>query len=497
MGTREWSRFQTAIFDDVATGQGNTVVQARAGTGKTTVIEEACNRVPRDESIQYVVFNKRNADEAKGRMPSRVAVSTCHSYGLRIITKALGRRAVETNKVYMMLREYYANAPKFPFEHARIVRKLVSLAKGSLLSDERELDDCIDNFGLLDDGPTWRKGTKKQVDPVAEANRRREVIGDALRVLDASKQDKWLEMVDFDDMIWLPHALNLPAITFDRVFIDELQDYSAAQVELALRACSTFGGRICGVGDDKQAVYGFRGADQYAMRNVIQKISAKVLPLSITYRCPKAVVRLAQEIVPDYEAHESAPEGAVTHASEDRMKQQVQAGDFVLSRINAPLIGLCLGLLKQGRRAMVRGKDIGTNLANIVKRSEQTSVPDLSAYMQAWRMAERSRLLSKDPPNEGAMALVDDKAECIEALCEGATQVAEVLDRIERLFTDMDDRSAVVFSTVHKAKGLEAPKVWLLANTFHRGASVEEDNVFYVAVTRAQQELVLVERGAA
>jgi superfamily I DNA/RNA helicase len=81
--------------------------------------------------------------------------------------------------------------------------------------------------------------------------------------------------------------------------------------------------------------------------------------------------------------------------------------------------------------------------------------------------------------------------------------VAEVLSAIERLFSDQKPENAVILSSTHKAKGLERDRVWLLQDTYLRsrrnrlgvweGPSQEEKNLFYVAVTRAKSELVLVE----
>jgi DNA helicase-2/ATP-dependent DNA helicase PcrA len=58
-------------------------------------------------------------------------------------------------------------------------------------------------------------------------------------------------------MIYLPLAWNLTAKDYQLVVVDEAQDMTAAQLEIAQRVCN---GRICVVGDDRQAIYGFRGA---------------------------------------------------------------------------------------------------------------------------------------------------------------------------------------------------------------------------------------------
>lgn len=446
-------------------------------SAKTSTVIEGLKYVPRDASIIMMAFNKIIADELKTRVIGRAEVMTCHSYGLRVVRKSLGRTLpVEKDKSFLELRKIYARATVFPRAHAGVVAKLVSLAKGSLLSHPDELDATIDDFGLLDD--------KADMD-------RQDVIDDALLLLERARTD--VTMVDFDDMIWLPHVLDLRPPTFDRVFIDEQQDLNAAQIELSLMACTTDDGRICAVGDDRQALYRFRGAAEDSMNNMIKRLDAELLPLSVCYRCPKRVIALAREFVPDFEAPENALEGIVQFREKNDMLADAKPGDFVISRINAPLIGMCLTLLREGRRATVRGKDIGDNLQGIIRKSKAGTVPELLKYLDEWSREEVTRLLEKMPPQEDAAEAVVNKRDTIDALAADATSIEQVMSKIESLFSDVNDGNTVIFTTAHKAKGLEAKRVWVLKNTFRQGqGNVGEDNVWYVAITRAQAELYLV-----
>lgn len=479
---RNWNAQQVAVREDVANGKGHTVVVARAGTGKTTTIVGALGKVPRGNRTLMVAFNKKIATELSSRVPRGVDVSTCHSFGLKTITKALGRVPIDEDKTYKAFRAMYGRSGgAFPFELCRVVCKLVSLAKGSLASEAISLDSLIDDFGLLD----------KEGDDV----KRGDVVADALTLLARAQTD--LTTLDFDDMIWLPHVLALNPPTYDRVFIDETQDLNPAQVELALKACTRFDGRILAVGDDRQAIYRFRGAGEDSVGDIVRRLEAKTLPLSITYRCPRAVVEMARRVVADFSCPDDAPEGIVREARREEAFRSASAGDFVLSRTNAPLIGGCLSLLKEGRRAIILGRDIGTNLAGIVDRSKATSTSELEAYLDEWVTNETARLSARQPPKESAIQVVIDKAECIRALAEGTSSPYQVKQKIEDLFTDARDGNSVVFSTTHKAKGLEADRVFMLADTYRKGMNVEEDNCWYVAVTRAKKELVMVRKEAA
>lgn len=69
-----------------------------------------------------------------------------------------------------------------------------------------------------------------------------------------------------------------------------------------------------------------------------------------------------------------------------------------------------------------------------------------------------------------------------------------VIEALRLLCVDRDNlRGQVVFCSTHRAKGLEADRVWLLENTFS-ATSLDEQNLLYVAMTRARKTLVFVEK---
>ena len=471
---KNWSKYQTAVFENVAAGTGHTVVKAVAGSGKTTTIVEALSHIPKGQSTLFVAFNKSIAEELAKRAPRTVEVSTLHSYGLKAVTRALGRLRIDARRVDDMVQAIHGNDSK-TFDLRRDLAKTVSLAKGALANDETEIDALIDAFGIESARGTGAARTK--------------FIQDVLDILSQCK-DVQDGRIDFDDMIWLPIVLNLKQNQFDRVFVDETQDLNPAQIEMTMRAVKT-NGRICAVGDPRQAIYRFRGADSAAVDNVVNRLEATILPLSVCYRCCKAVIREAQEVVSEIEWAPDAEEGLVSDATVQEMKsaEGAQPGDFILSRTNAPLISLCMYFLREGRPATIQGRDIGASLAAFVKKSKAPSVERLCDYVEAWRDTECKRLAAKNRDTQS----VEDRAECILALSEGAASVTDVVDRIESLFADKDDTKRIVLSSTHKAKGMERDKVWMLASTYRRRPDVEEKNLYYVAVTRARKALYLVQ----
>ena len=315
MTTKNWNEFQRAIFEDVASGEGHTFVSARAGTGKTTTIVEALNHTGRARTL-LMAFNSSIATELRARAPKETTVLTFHSFGLRAIGSAFGRPVVDGDKVIGEV------ARRLDFERPEeraigfAISRVVSLAKGTLAQDEEEIGALLDAFGILDSAECDEDDFERVVNLAAD-------------MLVWSRGET--NVIDFDDMIWLPHTLGLRLPTYDRVFVDEAQDLNAAQIAISLRAVSK-GGRITAVGDDRQAIYTFRGADSEAVTKIVKELGAKVLPLSVTYRCGKKIVAQVQRIVPDFRAAETNPEGIVRYEAPDKMVEQIKGGDFKIGR---------------------------------------------------------------------------------------------------------------------------------------------------------------------
>lgn len=242
-------------------------------------------------------------------------------------------------------------------------------------------------------------------------------------------------------------------------------------------------------------IYGFRGADTSGMERMQKELKAATLGLTTTYRCPKAVVALAQAIVPDYKAADSAPEGLVEYCEVADIYDRARPGDAILSRANAPLVPLCLGLLRNGVPARMEGRDVAKQLTAMVLKFKAKSVPDFLKKLDAWATKRINRL--KIQTNSGPqITLVEDQRDTLAALADGCPNVAAITSRLRSLFDDSDktSRPAVVLSSVHKAKGLEWDRVTILAGTFNRKKKSdleqqEESNIYYVAMTRTKKVL--------
>jgi superfamily I DNA/RNA helicase len=490
---------QELIFNWFKSGSGNLVVRARAGTGKTTTIKVAFSYAPEREMC-YVVFNKRNQREAQEKITDgRVDVRTLHSLGFSYI-KNIWRNAVADDTVERSRIEAVTSKDVPDFIAGQIGR-LVGFAKNTTIDPtveelmaiaaERGID--VDGDGI-DDDDAFSSWTSHDLARAAKD------------VMELSKHRDGANRISYNDMVWLPVAMGWVKPRYDLVVVDEAQDMNLVQLTMARGACRP-GGRLCVVGDDRQAIYAFRGAVQDGLQMMKEQLQAAELGLTITYRCPKAVVLMAAQLVPDYRAADSAPEGLVVTLPEHQIVADAKIGDAILSRTNAPLMPLCLSILRRGVAARIEGRDIGKTLLGIVRRLKAKSVPDFIRKTEKWGDKQRQRV--GEVNKEEKLAAIRDQVDLLIAVSEGCSAVSEIEGRLASLFVDSGSREAkpaVVLSSVHKAKGLEWDKVWLLNKTFNRrrpanarpqtAAEIKEEaNIRYVAITRAKSELVIAVEG--
>jgi superfamily I DNA/RNA helicase len=483
---KQWSTQQEAIFNWFKTGSGNLVVRARAGTGKTTTILSAIQYAP-ESRILLAAFNKKIAEELKTKLrnPSAEA-KTLHSVGFGLVLRNWSGTKLDSTRGQRIAREVAGQSTPDPI--VRLVSLLASKAKGMLPRTPEEMTAIARQFDLTPDEEWVEDGwTEQSVVMLAF---------DALKR--ALKRDG---TIDFDDMVYLPVANNWVRPTYNMVVVDEAQDMNVAQLRLATGVCYKTG-RIAVVGDDRQAIYGFRGADSASIDRLKTSLSATELGLTTTYRCPKSVVEYAAKLVPDYVAAPTAPQGEIKELDYAKLAEEVKPGDFVLSRKNAPLVRTCLSILRTGKRAKIEGRDIGAVLIGLVKKIARThkTMPALLKGVSEWadRKSAAIAMASNDEDaTESKVQEVQDTAETIRVLGEDLTSVAELVARIENLFGDDVNAANVVLSSVHRAKGRETEVVYVLRDTLYPGrggkASKEEANIEYVAVTRAKTTLVWVD----
>lgn len=493
------SAHQQAVFDWVKEGTGSLRLDAVAGSGKTTTLREAC-RLMKGRVI-LLAYNRKIADEIKHKLAMAgiggVDCKTFHAAGLANWKKVAPRAQVDGHKI-----EDICSNLRVPDKHFALVTKLASLAKNHGIGIDTDLGDAnswnllIEHFNLGEEFPSG--GAEGFL---------AEGIQWAQKVVFAG-HNLCSTVIDFDDMIYAPLAHEVPIEQYDWVLVDEAQDTNPARRLLAERMLKP-GGRSIWVGDERQAIYGFTGADADALDIIERKFDCVRLPLTITYRCPKKVVAHAQKWVSHIQAADSAPEGSYEVISPDDFRKghfvRLDRTCAVLCRNTRPIVSLAYELIRKKIPCHVEGRDIGKGLVALTKRWKIDDAREFLDKLQDWAETERAKLIEKRKERE-AEAL-DDKVETIHVIVQNLRSGASVHNlrsEITSLFDDVEEGKAspnVTLSTIHKAKGREWPTVYLWDRTRLMPSKYakldwqldQENNLIYVAVTRAMQTLYEVD----
>jgi superfamily I DNA/RNA helicase len=320
-------------------------------------------------------------------------------------------------------------------------------------------------------------------------------INRVLSVLDAAMEDR--STFDFVDMIFLPAVdKSIWVQQFDYIFVDEAQDMSRAQQELIKRLVkrdmfNKYTGRTIVVGDEKQSIYSFAGSDHKSFAWFRKFNEPKILPLTTTFRCAKKIVEHAQQLVPDIMPRENAPEGIVMKGS----IYDAQDGDFILCRTTAPLVVLFFELLAEGKKVTIKGSDIGLSLLDMISKYKSLSTMGAGLYNELMQMQGVLRKKGVTKFHEyGAYANLHDKVEVLKFMSKQVNDINELRDKIKSVFTE--NVSGIILSTIHKAKGLEAERVFIIRpdqlpmRVAKAWMAEQEKNLIYVAMTRAKNELI-------
>jgi DNA helicase-2/ATP-dependent DNA helicase PcrA len=480
---------QSTFFDWISNGEGSCVLEAVAGAGKTTTLIKALELMT--GSIFFGAYNKKIAEEIKARAPqkSKLFISTMHAAGFGMWRRVAGQVKVDNAKCRTIFRDAAGRNPQYATFETQVLQ-LVSYAKQA----------AIGAISSADDNQAWLDLIEHfDIDTVENDAL---VISLAKKTLQRSiEQD--MKVIDFDDMIYAPLVHKVKAYEYDWVLIDEAQDTNAARRALSLMMLKR-GGRLVAVGDRHQAIYGFTGADADALDLIAAAVSAKRLPLTVTYRCPKAVVEYARMYVSHITAHESAPEGAVKNlAPEVEITKDAKPGDAILCRFNAPIVKMAYQFIAAGIPAKVEGREIGTGLKTLARRWKSKSFDALLNHLDTHLERESAKYRAKE--QESKSVAVEDRVNCLKLLITRVqasgvkyTDPVEALcTEIDKIFSDNVGDESVLLSSIHKSKGREWTNVYWLQTGPSKWARKDweldqENNLCYVAATRAKTQLILV-----
>lgn len=508
------SEQQEAIWKYFLKGKGHAIVHALAGTGKTfTLLQGLARMTPKTLNMVYLAFNTDIKDEMAAKSPSYVSVKTFNAFGFAALNRAgvAKKIDVKADKYSSLFVEMFPptceKEEKNLSRNAGKAKKLLELCQNYLLEPTKENMDAL--------------CLKHNVFEATDDQSNIELIYQAVPKL-LAKGGNMFNVVSFSDQLWMPIYHGFAFEPVDILCVDEAQDLNAVQHQIVLRAIGKKGRAIV-VGDDNQAIYGFRGADSDSINTMSTLLESegrevKHFDLTMTRRCGRAIVDFCNQWVPGFQAHESCPEGMVITTDETTaMNDQLfQPGTMTVCRMNAPLVGLAYSLIAKGVKVWFVGREFGLALISLVKGLGARSVEDLLERLEIYRQKELAKLdkrKAKGQQVDDDIANLNDRTTCISIMAgrtveqnEMAT-VTELVAYMEEFFHVKDKEGAektkrakecARLSSIHKAKGLEADTVlWLYPSIDIRVKSdweaKQEKNLKYVAASRAIHQLILVD----
>jgi DNA helicase-2/ATP-dependent DNA helicase PcrA len=511
------SKYQKDIFKFILEDDKNGLISAVAGSGKTTTLIKALEIIPEGKSVLFMAFNKSISDEISKRVPKNkfIDVKTVHSYGNSLLSSYIETeiepdkyRLVYKNVINFLSGKDLDSIKKYKFdqEHISYIEFIRNFTNGKDLYDTnfRNNVNKLVNLSRLHfiDFDTFSIGVS-ELKMIAKQN--------SIESNDYECEVSWYisklgmydnKIIDYTDMVFLPNLFKFDVPKYDFVFIDECQDLNTCQRLLMLQAVKPETGRFIAVGDPKQSIYAFAGADSESYKKLRQLPNTKELPLSVTYRCGKEIINQVKHINPLIKPYTKNGVGEVI---ESFSYLDIEDGDMVLCRNTFPIVSLCINLLCKGRKAYIIGSDIGLSLKNMIKncekRTEKFSMENVISRLnhEVEKMIEKIKvkngISTREASEETTIMLFREKIQIIQALSEDIEDPLVVMGKIDKIFSD-NNQQGVCLSNIHKSKGLESNRVFILHRELmpSRRATLpweieQENNLIYVAYTRAKKTL--------
>lgn len=539
---------QKRIFQFVENETGHGIIDAVAGAGKTTTIMECAKFINDKSSILFCAFNNSIAKDIASKFHKKglndVTVKTIHALGRQILqdNNNTGKPIVlverkyhellSSNEVQLQIRPFVENLLRInglEFDNlderqdfavtnqiSKITSRLIEInqkMRATLTKDDLpEFTELVIHFGIFNSIEIGKNNFDKEVLQYFECHKILLKVGNEFSERTMS--------IDFTDMLYLPYKWKLhPSKKYSFLFIDECQDLSMSQFAIAAKYGKS-NGRILAVGDPVQSIYGFTGADINSFNRVKDFTKAQQLPLTTCFRCPQKVINLAKEIRPDI-VGVKANDGIVNTISFDEVVELAKPNDLIISRLRAPIVLLVFAFIDKDIKVQIHEeevKEIIAEIKSIFKQSELNTVIDTlpqgfdsikKDVLKRWswiinKNAERiidstERNLYIDNENlylTSKLEFLNKKYEQWKGECD---TLLDILKKIKDFISAFDN--PIKLSTIHRAKGLENKRVFILnfdELPFYRldqkdWERVQEMNLKYVAITRALEELFLIE----
>jgi superfamily I DNA/RNA helicase len=478
---------------NIINATGNIKINAVAGSGKTTTIIEYAKARPGTSKILYLAFNKSVKLEAAKKFADKglnnVRVETAHSLAYRhIVSKhnyTVRPQGYKTHEIAELLNLKASGERHAEYMVASHINKFITYFCNSDKAKVQELN---------------------YLDIVSEAKAKTFVtafydyIEKQTRLL-LSKMDKG-EIEITHDFYLKKFQLSSPELEYDYILFDEGQDASAAMLNVFFKQRAT---KVI-VGDTHQQIYGWRFAV-----NSLEKTDFKTFNLSTSFRFSQEIADLAVKVLDWKRIMGNNASITITGKGLD-VKTKSKA---VVARTNLGLLLSAIGYVTSTRKT----KDVyfEGNINSYTYADEGASLYDVLNLQNNKHRLIKDKLIKEMKSLEELEEYIDKTGDVqlgmmVEIVKEYGSEIPHLISTIKERHIDNDDKenAAVIFSTVHRCKGMEYDTVQLV-NDFITEEKLkelvkssekndrdyaklnEEINLLYVAVTRTKNTVYIPE----
>ncbi len=456
---------QYDVLAHLSSTKDNIMLDALAGTGKSATLS-MLDKAAKEKSCLYLVYNtsakikaeKQQKDEAAFR--STTKIKTINGCGYGIWRNTVSVKDLDGKKMLNIVKDEMTGLKG---EDRDIYWDVINGCRMA-----KALGYLPDTDGIY---PQAKRLCTREEFHARLEDRPSPLVADFIdRALIASTKAAYKRLIDFDDQVYMPALFGGTFPRFPLILIDESQDLNP--VNHAMLDKLGKHSRVVSVGDPWQSIYAFRGAVQSGMESIARRFNCSRFPLATSFRCPQAIVEAARWHVPHYKW--------VKPGGSYQVLPSLQADDIpdhsaILCRNNAPLFALAFRLLIAGRSVSVAGSDIGPRIVRIMRKfgDESDSQTRVMDEIEEW--------LVKKLETAQDSKTVHDMAECMRIFAKQGENLGQAIAYAEHLFKS---QGPIKLSTIHRAKGLEWPIVYILDRHLMNGND-QDQNLYYVAQTRA------------
>ena len=540
------NKYQTEIIDWVKNGTGNALIDAKAGSGKTSTLELIAQNY--DRKMLFLAFNNHIAAEINQKPELQpyltkkeeggkgtLKVMTVNSLGNMTVLNDLATRKLYTfgkenkflddNKLFRILRKIIEDYCRTRHERVtedmiwdmqRDLRKACDKVRCKYISGDRDyVERIIEEDGLCKFNLIEREdGLSYPYLPWAS------ICEDAI--------DKSLEMYaergsyDFIEQLYIPvvNKLLLPnwmSWYSEFIGVDEAQDLSQLQLTFIKKLIPMqtpyrpkLSTRFLFVADRRQAIYAFAGADCHSVENIKKQFNTTDMGLNICYRCAKKIIEVAQQEVPDIEAAPNAIDGEVHIIDNEEIAKLIKPKGMAIARKNKDLAEIFLSIVLEGKPVYIKDKELVENTIKSIRSLGCSTLNGLTNKLDDLQkdfkkqMSNPENSKSASAINNGNMDIFDTVKALLDFYIKEKghslnTPIEIFIEFIKELLVTEPSDNAAIVSSIHQVKGLEADEVFIInynlmpytSKTKSADENMQERNLKYIAVTRARKVLYL------